>query len=197
MKLIYIVLLCCLSAVAVAQPEDRFEKYFFDKVNQHRHRLRIDSLIYDVTDYIQIANKDYCGEMAYGNYGETTLLLDDQFDADPLIAPYCIAFRMCVTTNFEFEFWDAKGLEEFDIYPDNLLSKREIKRIYNFYTSDSLFLKTISVGDSISKNKTVRRISIASDYKIIKFDTIEIGRRKNKYGLEMLYVTNIFLYIKD
>jgi len=199
MKLINIIILCCLSTVGFTQPEGKLEKYFFDKVNQHRHKLHIDSLLYDATDYIQIANEDYCETMAWDNRMADTWQLDEQLDVDPLMGPYCVAFRMCVTSKIELEFRGVKDLEEFNLYPNNLLRNKDIKRIYKFYESDNLFLKTISVGDltNYCQSKTTRKISIASDYKINNFRILKVGYLKNLYGLELFHVTNVFLYIKD
>jgi hypothetical protein len=196
-KLINIVLLCCLSVAGYTQPEGRFEKYFFDKVNQHRHRLGIDSLIYDANDYMQIANADYCEEVVYDTSCEGMDAAEKSFDSDPGIAPYCTALTMSNGNSIEFEFIGAKDITEYDVYPDNMLSNKYLKFLYEQFSTDTMFMSKINSGEPYGTNKMIRRLSIASAYQIDNFRIIKTGRRKNTYAFNLIYFTNAILYIKD
>jgi hypothetical protein len=197
MKLITFILLCCLSIAGFAQPDGRFENYFFNTVNKHRNRLHIDSLIYDNADYINTANFYYCEEVVYNQDSVGIAVADKMLDEDPKLVPYCIALTEFVGNTFEFEFRDGKDITEYDLYPDILLSNRNIKKIYEQFSTDSVFMMKISTGDSIGTNQVKRRMSIVSNNKIDNFRIIKAGRKKNTYGLDLIFVANVILYIKD
>lgn len=163
-----------------------------DRINGHRHRLGIDSLVFDRGQSIHEANEEYCEGSVYADSVEQSFL-DSAFDTDTRVAPYCIALNMCLEFAYEFEFRSDKGLNEFDFDSDEL-GKRDFDRIFRGFMDQNEFLNTVSVGMP-GGNGVTRRVSVASARAVRKFRS-EPGRHKDRYWLEVVWLVNVILYLK-